>query len=607
MKKVLIIIALILLFVFAFAKEWTIMLYICGDNNLVSAINGDIDEIEAALTDTSQINFLVQVDGMYYSSTERGYNDASGSNITECRRYVLGENGNNLSNTIDETPAVDLNEVNMADLTEVWDFVDWAVTNYPADNYGIIFWNHGSGWWKDNGSTVQAEVYDPTTRTGTGEFVNIATSGKGGIFDDTDNDMIANSDSDQEWRVMMDGMLSILGKKFRFVGHDMCVMSYMEVIWDEAGAAEMIVTSEANIPFYGWPYTDWIQNLVSNPYATNDQLGTWMVDDYADYYSGYDATLCYMNLEDYTKQDGLNQLRDDIWDLAYAIVHNDGGRNAAAVQTCINNTLSMSSGAFYEDFRDLYDFCAELRASGSINAGTKAIALNVQNGISGLVDYEWGGGAYSGSHGVGIYLPPASVYWFPGSDDDGADTCCYEWSPWGSGYAFNPQASGCESWTLFIYGLDAATYNTYTALAEASVSYSVNKNSVVFSIEGTYDDYEIQRNGVRTGISTGAFTDGNLSSGTMYEYKIVGRKGLLYDEVGTYYIKTLIPQPEIEMRNGVIYANDVKDISIYNAAGMFIDSKTFSSGSGVLDISRKPAGMYIVKSEGITKKIVLIK
>ena len=63
MKKVLILTALILLFLFAFAKEWTIMLYICGDNNLVSAINGDIDEIEAALTDTSQINFLVQVDG----------------------------------------------------------------------------------------------------------------------------------------------------------------------------------------------------------------------------------------------------------------------------------------------------------------------------------------------------------------------------------------------------------------------------------------------------------------------------------------------------------------------------------------------------------------
>lgn len=607
MKKAMFIAILLLLFVFAFAKEWTIMLYLCGDNNLVSAINGDIDEIEAALTDTSEINFLVQVDGMYYSSTERGYNDATANNITECRRYVIGEDGNNISGKIDTGPAVDLNEINMADLSEVADFVDWAVTNYPAENYGIIFWNHGSGWWKEDGNTVRAEIYDPITRTGTGEFVDIASSGKGGIFDDTDGDMISNSDNEQEWRVMMDGIVSIIGKKLRFVGHDMCVMSYMEVIWDEVNAAEMIIASEANIPFYGWPYTEWIENLVANPYATNDQIGTWMVDDYADYYSGTDATLCYMNLEDYTKQDGANQLRDDIWDLAYSLVHNDGGRSASAVQTCINSALSMSSGAFYEDFRDLYTFCTALRGNGSINSTTKSIALDVQNGISDLVDYEWGGGAYSGSYGLGIYLPPTNVYWFPGADDDGADTCCYEWSPWGSGYAFNPQASGCESWTLFIYGLDAATYNSYTALAQASVSYTVGKNDITFSIDGTYDDYEIQRNGERAGIASGTFTDTKLASGTVYEYKITGRKGILYDEVGTYYIKTLVPQPDIQVRNSVVYANDINHLNIYNAAGMLIESADFNNGSGLIDMSGKPSGMYIAKSESYSKKILIMK
>ncbi|MCX5844398.1 MAG: clostripain-related cysteine peptidase [Deltaproteobacteria bacterium] len=29
----------------------------------------------------------------------------------------------------------------------MYDFIKWAVEKYPADQYCLILWNHGSGWW----------------------------------------------------------------------------------------------------------------------------------------------------------------------------------------------------------------------------------------------------------------------------------------------------------------------------------------------------------------------------------------------------------------------------------------------------------------------------
>jgi len=26
------------------------------------------------------------------------------------------------------------------------DFTNWCIQNYPADNYALILWDHGSGW-----------------------------------------------------------------------------------------------------------------------------------------------------------------------------------------------------------------------------------------------------------------------------------------------------------------------------------------------------------------------------------------------------------------------------------------------------------------------------
>ena len=48
-------------------------------------------------------------------------------------------------------------EADMDDPEVLKDFIDWGLKKYPADRYGLIFWNHGNQWRgyggdKDNGS-----------------------------------------------------------------------------------------------------------------------------------------------------------------------------------------------------------------------------------------------------------------------------------------------------------------------------------------------------------------------------------------------------------------------------------------------------------------------
>ncbi len=599
MKKLWLLLIILFTFTFVIAKEWTIMIYIAADNNLSSAVNSDIDEMEAALSDTSDINFLVQVDGL--GGAAGGYDDIDKTKITEVRRYCLGAGGDAVSGKIDVSAAMAMGELNTADPNELINFVTWGVNVYPADNYGLILWNHGQGWIKGPNNTIMAEVYDPITRTGTGEFITINSANKGGLSDDTSNDAMCTADTDNEWKYAMDGILMNVGKKLRFLGHDMCIMSYMEVIWDEAEVTEMIIASEANIAWNGWPYSLWITNLIANPLATNDQIGTWMVNDYANTYSGTNATLSYMNMEGFTKQLGMNHLRDDIWSLSYALLNVEGGRDNASVNNCITNAMSMSSGVLWEDFRDLWGFCDNLMNHAGITPGTKNLASSVKTDIDNLVDLAWADGIYNGSHGLGIYLPSSAVYWFPGGDDNGTDTMAYEWSPWGGGYTYNGYYSGCEQWTLFIYGLTA------TNILEANVMFNIGEDFVDINIDGTYDDYEILRDGEKIAVISSMYKDTGLNSGQEYHYTVNARKGLDIIKIGDYKVRTNIIVPNAYIKNSVMYLRNTGNVSVYNINGQVVKQYNGNNANAIINMADMPIGYYIIKGKEFSKRLMLLK
>ncbi len=407
-KKVFVLL-LILFSLSLFSKDWTLMVYIGADNDLCPYLVYDVDEIEEMYSVSGDLDIVLQVDG-YAQGSSSGYADAIGSGITTVRRYRLLPDGNNINNAIDEEPIVDLGELNSADPQTIKDFVKWAMENYPADHYMLILWNHGAGW-------VKSEVF------------------KGGLWDDTDGgDFLSNAGG--EWRDLLSYIKDSLlgGNKLEALGLDMCLMSYMEVLWDVYPYVNILISSEASEPGYGWYYNSFISNL--NQYgdtASIESLGKWVVDDYSNFYDGStDATMTYQIIDDNT----VENLKDAIYNMAASLINNDGGRDDTNVQLCIDNTLAMSTGTFYEDFKDLWSFCDQLINNSNISTETKNYAQTIQELIDSLNPYDWEYG-FDGSHGIGIYLP----------DDDNI---------YSFGVPYNAETHAwnvdCPAWTSFIYG-----------------------------------------------------------------------------------------------------------------------------------------------------------
>lgn len=65
MKKLIFLFLMIVLTMFLTAKPFTLMVYICGDNNLNDAMTDDIDEIENAYGNlTGNLDIVLCVDGI---------------------------------------------------------------------------------------------------------------------------------------------------------------------------------------------------------------------------------------------------------------------------------------------------------------------------------------------------------------------------------------------------------------------------------------------------------------------------------------------------------------------------------------------------------------
>jgi hypothetical protein len=114
--------------------QWTFLMYMSADNNLEPNMMGDLYEL-AQVGSTDEVNIIVQVD------RAKGYDDESYGNWTETRRYRV-EQGMDFATAALQT----LGETDTSDPATFAEFLEWGVTNYPAERYMLAFSNHGAGW-----------------------------------------------------------------------------------------------------------------------------------------------------------------------------------------------------------------------------------------------------------------------------------------------------------------------------------------------------------------------------------------------------------------------------------------------------------------------------
>ncbi|UCE80684.1 MAG: PKD domain-containing protein [Methanobacteriota archaeon] len=229
-----------LLFAYATA-EWTIMIYLDGDNNLETEAIVDFMEM-SEVGSTDDVNIVVQFDRI------SGY-DGSYGDWTGCERFLV---------TQGMTPEVgnsfeSLGEVNMGSSQTLIDFGNMAIQWFPAHRYALVLWDHGASWegvcWDDTPSPWGDSLTMPELNESLSTIVST-------------NDL----------------------SKLDIVWLDACNMASIEVACELSDYCANMVASEMQEPNTGANYDLTLSSLVFNPQMTAAELCQQIVSDFVDSY-----------------------------------------------------------------------------------------------------------------------------------------------------------------------------------------------------------------------------------------------------------------------------------------------------------------------------------
>ena len=222
--------------------SWTILIYGHGDHNLSLALINDMLEMEKAGS-SENFNIVVQAD-FNPKKWNRGalrtfHNDIPVNIRSNVSRFLMQKNTSDsikpqlVSNPIEIIPE---EEANMDDPEVLKDFIDWGLKKYPADRYGLIFWNHGNQWRgyggdKDNGTKKVSSVL------------------KSSQINEAVRDTLDKNNKD----------------KLDFISFDTCLMGGVEVLVDFWNLCDVFIACSEIDYQDGWDYNRTLNYLKKYP------------------------------------------------------------------------------------------------------------------------------------------------------------------------------------------------------------------------------------------------------------------------------------------------------------------------------------------------------
>ncbi len=261
--------------------RWTILVYMCGssledgdtygtgayDTSNGGLATSDLQEIastKASLPD--DVNIVVEAGGAgKWKSTYSSVISADKKN-----RFHLDKSSGWIADA--GKGEGKFTKANMADGATFEDFLEWGLSEYPAERTGLIVWNHGGamgGCCNDNTPEVRmddellnSEAYSAFSEA----FANQSISGK------------------LDW-----------------IGYDCCLMEVQDIAEKNSHFFSYQVASQELENGYGWDYDEWLPNLYNN--ATTPTILTSIVDSFITSMGGasktgsdYDQTLSWLDL-----------------------------------------------------------------------------------------------------------------------------------------------------------------------------------------------------------------------------------------------------------------------------------------------------------------------
>ena len=348
-------------------KKWTFMVYIAGDNNLDPAALQDISEMAKAGS-SEDLNIIVQLDR---------------ANDQKTRRFYITEGGGYKKDCVET-----FGETNTGDPAVLENFIRWGIEKYPASRYALVIWNHGGGWWDEEARAKRNIAYD----------------------DSSNGDALNN----QELQDVLDRISQIGGSRIDILGMDACLMGMLEVAWQLRSSIDVMVSSEEEEPFDGWPYDQVLSLFRNKPRRRTTSFARSIVAEYIEFYKDRGEAVTQAAFSVRNIKGSLMPAFDA---LCLELIAGLKDTQAPATRELLIDTIAMarqdSPGFFYDNYIDLYRFvyvlgkeCIQQEIKNKANALIQALRPGAKKAI---LCQRHLGGELKKAHGMSIYFPLVEI------------------------------------------------------------------------------------------------------------------------------------------------------------------------------------------------------
>ena len=355
--------------------KWTILMYVCGadlesDSSQGGAATEDLQEMASVNGQPEDVNIVIQAGGA--SSWKSTYSSVISS--SKRNRFHL-KNKTFVKDSQDS-------KVNMGLSSSLQDFITWGINTYPADNIGLVLWNHGGAMtgccfdeqYSDDGLTpaeVATAVKNAKTATGYTE-------------------------------------------KFEFIGYDCCLMQVQDIAGLNADYAKYMVASEESEWGYGWSYDKWLDDVYADkttPAICEAIIDSFKADTNSAYNSwGYtnDQTLSYLDL---TKWDAYETAWENMATTLNSVITSSSAWSTfkSLLNSCqrFGETSYYGSSFYPFDVFDAGHFFTKMKAHNTYknNSTLMSNITALQTAYYDLIVYEFHGSGSPNATGMCLFAP----------------------------------------------------------------------------------------------------------------------------------------------------------------------------------------------------------
>ena len=348
---------------------YTIMIYMCGAD--LESVNGlatsDLKEILNVSNQPDNVNVIIETGGASKWKTTYGIN------ASYLQRYHVANRA--LVRDSNETSA------SMGQASTLQSFLEWGLTEYPAQRTGVIFWNHGGAL-------------------------------DGVCFDEKyDDDCLTNN----ETKTALTNAFKTVGRseKLEWVGYDACLMAVQDIAEFNSRFFNYMVSSQESEGGYGWDYDrGWLGSIYKAPATHNTEtvLTEICTNFIAD--NSSESTLSVMNLKNMaTYHTAWESMASSLYSLLSTSSKQSSFRTL--VNSCkkygYSSEYTQYNGGYVYDIFDAQDLISKLGKDSTYSSLSSQLDT-LQEAFDDLIVASKYTSDYAGSHGVNFFFPLCKLY-----------------------------------------------------------------------------------------------------------------------------------------------------------------------------------------------------